>query len=156
MPEWTVHDKWAKQLGIPGAVSRFINLLIDKPQKNQEYMDFCNRSATIYRGGKPTKMNAGMVDHHDSGRNNPVLATIHLKFLRKKGNEYVMAWYLHQTLDYLKSWVNLSNEINPIPPIEDILTDKRIRKKIGDPQDPIVEAVRTFVVEHSGAILQDL
>ena len=58
MPEWIIHDKWAKRMDISEEVSSFVNLLIDFPQKDHEFLDFCetNNGATIYRRGKPTKM----------------------------------------------------------------------------------------------------
>lgn len=158
MPKWITHDKWARELGISSDVSRFVNLLIDEPQKNKEFLTFCNKNenATIYRRGKPTKSNVGMFDYHDSGRSNKALASNQLHFVSLKGENYVIAWYLHQVLDYIEWWVGDNSTINPVPPIDNILIDKRINKKIGDSQNPLLTTVVSFVKQHSEEILRDL
>ena len=101
-------------------------------------------------------MNIAAFDYHDSGRSSKAHREIQLEFLRQRGDEYVTAWYLHQILDYLKWWLDPSNKNDPVPPIEDILTDKRLQKKIGNLDDRVLYAVRSFVVIHSEAILSDL
>jgi len=40
MPEWKIHSKWAKKLGIPKEISNFVNCLIDSPEETREFMDF--------------------------------------------------------------------------------------------------------------------
>ncbi len=41
MPKWTIHDKWVNAMGVTGSVSSYVNSLIDFPERNKEYLDFC-------------------------------------------------------------------------------------------------------------------
>ena len=142
MPKWEIHDKWAEKAGISKEVSNFVNLLIDFPQKSQEFMDFCDTdpSARIRRRGRPTRMTIASEIKHDSGRRHKYIRETQLKFLSQKGGEYIKAWYLHQILDYIGWWVT----VELTPDIEDILQEKRLDKKIGSPQDQDLGIVLSF------------
>lgn len=156
MPEWEIHNKWAKRVGIAAGVSDFVNLLIDFPQKCQEFLDFCDREpdARIYTKGRPTHMTVASSIGHDSGRNKNYAREIQLSFLRRKGREYVKAWYLHHILDYIKWWVTEGTS-EPTLSVEAILQVKRLERKFGSSQDQELQNVRDFAVEHSAEILQD-
>lgn len=159
MPGWDLHNRWAARLGVPEHVSALVNLLIDFPERCHEYQDFCakNPSARVNRRGRPTQVTAGKLDFHDSGRRLPALRAAHLKFLGEKGSDHVKAWYLHHMLDYLKWWVDpRQGGLNTVPPIQDILTDRRLKKRIGNPQDPQLLTVKVFVTQNSESILGDL
>jgi hypothetical protein len=42
MPTWDIHDQWAQTMGISKSVSTYINRLIDFPEKDMDYLDFCS------------------------------------------------------------------------------------------------------------------
>jgi hypothetical protein len=156
MPEWKIHNKWAEKAGISKEVSGFVNLLIDFPQKCQEFLDFCDReqAARIYKGGKSTRMTILPLIRHNSARNKKYARKIQLEFLRQKGDEYIKAWYLHQILDYLKWWVT-EEPSEYVLSIEDILQAKRLDRQIGSPQDRELQNIKNFVMNHSEEILRD-
>lgn len=156
MPKWEIHNKWAERMGIPKEVSAFVNLLIDFPQKCQEFLDFCDRepAARIYSKGRPTHMTVGWFTGHDSGRHKKYARASQLKFLRQRGEYYVNAWYLHHILDYIKWWVT-EWPSEPIPNIEDILQAKGLKKMSGSPQEQELQNITNFVMNHSEQILQD-
>ena len=112
MPSWRVHERWAQRLGIPFNVANFVNRLIDKPSDVQEYIDFLSgqESAPSRRSGgrmKVVTLPLSMRERHNSGRKLKTYARLQLKFLSNKGLEYVKAWYLHHTLDYIESTPSL-------------------------------------------------
>ena len=156
MPKWEIHNKWAEQMGISKEVSDFINLVIDFPQKCQEFLDFCDREpdARIYSKGRPTRITIGQFMRHDSGRHYGYAKEVQLKFLRKKGDDYVKAWYLHHILDYMAWWVT-EGFSESTPSIEDILQAKRLEKLFGSSQEQELRNVKNFVMNHSAEILQD-
>ncbi len=156
MPKWEIHNKWAEQMGISKEVSVFINLIIDFPQKCQEFLDFCDRDpdAKIYSKGRPTHITIGQFMRHDSGRNKEYARKIQLKFLRQKGVEYIKAWYLHHILDYIKWWIT-ETPSESIPRIEDILQAKRLEKMFGSSAKQELQTITNFVTNHSEEILQD-
>ncbi len=159
IPTWKIHNKWANELGISNDVASFVNGLIDFPDKNQEYKDYCygNPETVILCGKKKTPTKTSIVDYdfHDSGRSNPHYRKLQIDFLTQKGQSYITAWYLHQILDYLTFWTigtQSANEIN----LKDILTDKKITQKIGDSKDPQLIRVVDFVFNNSESIICDL
>lgn len=117
MSEWEIHDKWAqkKESGISKEVSTYINNLIDALKEGttlpREYLDFVEKESR--RIAEQSKRNVGVIAElirsetlkHDSGRKKgrigKIAGEVQLKFLETKGREYVKAWYLHHTLDYL-------------------------------------------------------
>lgn len=56
MPEWIIHNKWTGRINISKEISNFVNLLIDFPEKCQEFQDFCNNEedTRVYRRNKVT------------------------------------------------------------------------------------------------------
>ena len=91
---------------------------------------------------------------HDSGRHYGYAREVQLKFLRKKGDDYVKAWYLHHILDYMAWWVT-EGFSESTPSIEDILQAKRLEKLFGSSQEQELRNVKNFVMNHSAEILQD-
>ena len=156
MPIWQIHNKWAKKAGISEEVSNFVNLLIDFPQKHQEFLDFCDREpdARIYIKGRPTRMSIGPSVRHDSARTKKYARNIQLKFLHPKGEGYIKAFYLHHILDCLEWWFAKSL-LESIPSIHDILSEKGLTKKIGSPQEEELQDIKSFVIKNSEEILRD-
>ncbi|CAD7774024.1 hypothetical protein AIOGIFDO_01503 [Candidatus Methanoperedenaceae archaeon GB37] len=155
MPEWKNHDKWAEKMGISKETSKFVNGLIDFPKNCQEFQDFCERdpSARIFTKGRPTRMTVASLITHDSGRSNKFYREIQLKFLSQKGSDHVKAYYLHQVLDYIEWWIKNYSEENLT--VENILQEKRLEKKIGDPINEELQSVVKFAIQNSEEILQD-
>jgi hypothetical protein len=156
MPNWRIHNKWAEKLAVGQEASELVNLLIDFPTKCQEYVTFCEtgNDARVFSKGKPTTMTSLLLERHDSARSRTVLRDVQLRFLRQKGAMYVRAWYLHQMLDYLEWWCR--NTLRQgCPAIKDILTPRRLVKKIGPLEDADLQCVRNFVVGHSEEVMFD-
>ncbi len=147
MPKWKIHNKWAEKLGIPKEISNFVNLLIDFPEENQEFMEFLDTEDKKPRTGKRkcvvTLPYRATVGKHDSGRRRKTAMHLQLRFLHLKGSEYVKAWYLHHILDYIES--------APILSVEEIL--KRIESKTESCQE--LEIIKSFVMSNSEEILQE-
>jgi len=112
--DWKDHDRWAAKIGISKEVARYVNNLIDAIKKGktlpQEYTDFVDRESKKEASSKKKVVAhfiGGTTLSHDSGRRNGregIIATdTQLKFLGDKGGDYIDAWYLHHTLDYLNN-----------------------------------------------------
>lgn len=120
--KWKKHDKWANKLGISNEVSRYVNNLIDAIRDDKtlppEYIDFVRKeSEKIGEQSKKGKRVIAMLIQretlkHDSGRRRKTIgrvsAKIQSRYMKKKGKDYVKAWYLHHALDYLegnRDWI---------------------------------------------------
>ncbi|PUA34286.1 MAG: hypothetical protein B9J98_00080 [Candidatus Terraquivivens tikiterensis] len=147
MPEWEIHNKWARRLGIPEKISNFVNSLVDFPEENQEFMEFLDTEDKKLCMGKRKHIvilpYRATVGKHDSGRRRKTAMYLQLRFLRQKGSEYVKAWYLHHILDYIKS--------APVLGIEEIL--KRVENKTESCKE--LEIVKNFVMSNSDEILEE-
>jgi len=156
MPEWKIHNKWARKLGIARDVSNFVNKLIDFPEKCDEYQAYCEEApdARIYSGGKPTKMTIASFTDHDSARSSDGVRKVQIDFMRSKGNDYLKAGYLHHVLDYLKWWAT-QWELE-LPTMEYILRKRKLEEKIGPINDIHLQKVKNFVINNSKEILNDL
>jgi hypothetical protein len=154
MPKWVIHNKWVVKLGINKETSRLVNLLVDFPDKCQEFLDFCEREpvARVYSRGRPTSMTVGQFVRHDGGRSDRATGETQLKFLYEKGEEYVKAYYLHHIMDYIEWWFK-NWEPRPIPDIENIL--KHLDKKASWFQGQEWLDVKAFVLGHCEQILDD-
>jgi hypothetical protein len=93
MPNWRIHEKWAKKWGIPDKIAEFVNRSIDygsnwlpdSPQKIEIHQRFQNQSA-LYR-------QLVLFYDKDSAR-----------------RYYVKACYLHYLLDYFKeTYIDITN-----------------------------------------------
>jgi len=135
MPKWEIHDKWAEKLGVPKEISNFANQLSDFPEQCQEFMEFCE-----CRGGE---IISHLVRICNFERIMKIPKYLQVVFLRQKGSEYLMAWYLHYTLDYLRMAPELSHE--------EILN--RIEARFEPCQE--LETIKKFVLENSVEILRD-
>lgn len=149
LPKWEIHNKWAEKLGVPVEISDFVNRLIDSPEEVQEFMEFCDREyekLKLHVGSRksvvtlPLKVSVGK---HDSGRKSKTATHLQLEFLRKKGSEYVKAWYLHHILDYMKSAPKLS--------VKEVL--KRVEEKTESCRE--LEIVKNFVMSRSEEISRE-
>ncbi len=156
MPKWKLHNKWAEKLGVREEIANFANLLIDFPQLCQEFIDFCEQEPTarIFKKGKATQMNVSSFTKHDSARNKIYDRRIQLEFLLSKGENYITAWYLHQILDYIKWWVEENPSKDKLT-VESILTERRLKRKIGNPDEKKLQIIKDFVIKHSEEILED-
>ncbi|MCM8822437.1 MAG: hypothetical protein NC831_06460 [Candidatus Omnitrophica bacterium] len=153
MPEWRIHDKWAKKMGISEDISNFVNNLIDFPRRCREFQEFCNRDlgARIFRGGRATHMNIGPIIEHDFGRRKRFARESQSGFLSQKGKDYLVAYYLHQILDYISWWCKNYTDVN----IEDILENKRVQKKIGPSNSSEIQNIKHFILKNAEEVLQD-
>ena len=156
MPEWKIHNKWAEKMRISKEASIFVNGLIDFPKDSQEFKGFCEKDpdARIFSGSRPTRGTIFSFIIHDLGRNKEYARRIQLKFLFQKGNDYIRAYYLHQILDYVDWWVRSYPEEDLTT--TDILEKKRLKKKIGDPENEELQFVVDFVNQNSEKILKDI
>ena len=156
MPEWEIHNKWAGRIGISNETSNFVNALIDFPKDCQEFKDFCEKDpdARIFISGRPTRGTIFSFITHDLGRNKEYARGIQLKFLSRKGDDYIRAYYLHQILDYIEWWVRNYPEEDLTT--TDILEEKRLKKKIGDPENEELQFAVDFVNNNLEEILQDI
>lgn len=91
---------------------------------------------------------------HDSGRHKEYARELQLKFLRKKGDGYVEAWYLHHILDYIKKRVT-EGYSQSTASIEDVLQGKRLEEMLGSPQEQELQNTKNFIMNHREEILQD-
>jgi len=118
---WSEHDKWALQMGIPPEVSREVNTVIDAVEQGKnipkEYKRVLRGCAEDWReeNAPNSKSSFDLVvsdysaREHDVERSSKtggdIAAEVHLCAMRKMGEEYVQAWYLHHHLDFLsESW----------------------------------------------------
>jgi len=126
MPEWRIHRKWARRLGIPDEISRDVDELIDFPKR------------WISKNGLPDDlldeeikylMNLGLFNDnslftHDWGRKRKWETDILLELVsRIYGEQGVKSAILHHALDYMK-------EVQYMPK-EEILTriENRLRSQ---------------------------
>jgi len=128
MPSWSIHNKWAEKIGISEKVSDFVNRLIDVPEECEE---FTEDQRKIYR------------IEHDSGRKRKTVMYVQLNSLRKKGSEFIKAWFLHHALDYVAA--------APILSIDEVM--KRLEERTE--RRPELEAIKDFVRKNSEGILRD-
>ena len=107
MAKWVVHGKWNSKFGLSKGISIYVNSLIDFPQKNLEFVNYAKAQGKSIMGssrGNIVDMIAGMAASHDSGRRKDKWEfglVFQLEFLKKKGEDFIKAWYLHQALDYI-------------------------------------------------------
>lgn len=118
MPEWRVHVKWSKKMGIPDDVAEYTNSIIDAkkledyPEDFAEYIDGVKYPQP--KGREPFSLADLLVMFrtHDFGKKGSIKREI-LPFFRRKGKDYAKAWYLHFILDYLvdlKDWMQNTGE----------------------------------------------
>ena len=107
MPNWSIHKKWDLELGIPSKVSDYIQKAIDSKgpsDKNiimpKDFVKHCEEKKIIWSGHKDLAIVDLAYNLHDRARDKVIQAE-DLKFLLKKGTDYVKAYYLHFILDYL-------------------------------------------------------
>jgi len=149
MPEWKMHEFWAKKMDIPSSVSNYVSKLIDFPREaDDEFTLFCKRH---YPCPLPAPHDSilGFMGH-DGGRANKAIREAQLKYLQPKGRDYVMAYYLHQFLDYIEWWDSVRKKEESM---EGILSEERIERKIGSLEDQNLQGVRDFVMGHLEAII---
>lgn len=123
-------------MGVPCEISDFVNHLSDFPEECQEFMEFCEREGS--------ELILELVRIHDFRRIMKIPKYLQIVFLRrKKGSEYVKAWYLHYVLDYIR--------------MAPALTSEEILKRTEDRFEPCqeLEILKEFVMDNSGEILQD-
>jgi len=153
MPSWELHDRWAKRVGLSAETSEFVNTMIDFPQKCSEFIDFCDRHGRIFRRGRPTEMSVAPFVKHDQARTNPWVRQLQVEFLDTKGDQYVTAFYLHQILDYVLWWTESAEK--QWLPMEAILSEERLREKVGDPGDERLQRVLKVVRKRWHQLIAD-
>lgn len=98
MPNWEVHVKWAKELGIDEKIASFINKLIDTPEevlKNDP-----TELGNIYRTN-PEQFKQ-IIGSHDWGRRSKAIISILRAYCKYRfSDEGVYAAELHHILDYI-------------------------------------------------------
>lgn len=128
IPSWNIHNKWAKKMRISQDVSNYVSTLVDFPQKCQE---FSEHQRNIYR------------IEHDSGSKRKTVMYLQLSLLRKKGAEFVKAWFLHHALDYI--------ERAPILTIGEVM--ERLERRTET--CPELKAVKDLIESNSQDALRD-
>ncbi|MEM0202939.1 MAG: hypothetical protein QXO16_00415 [Archaeoglobaceae archaeon] len=148
MPAWEIHNKWAEKIGISTDVSNYVNRMIDFPEQDPEFLRFCDDwDKEVLQSKRRRNVVCipitEVVGKHDVSRQRKTAAYIQLEFLRRKGKEYVRAWYLHHALDYI--------ERAPLLTVEEVL--ERLEKRTQP--DPELEEVKRFVKDNSREILKN-
>ena len=150
MPEWRIHRKWARRLGIPDEISRDVDELIDFPKrwisKNSLPDDLLDEEIRYL-------MNLGLFNNdslftHDWGRKRKWETDILLELVsRIYGEQGVKSAILHHALDYMK-------EVQYMPK-EEILT--RIENRLRSPGylNELFEVLR-FIDENFEEIQRDI
>lgn len=113
----------------------FVNQLSDFPDKNQEFILFCERAGE--------EIIIQLAKKHDFKTIMKIPKYLQIRFLREKGSEYVKAWYLHYVMDYIR--------------MAPALTAEEVLKRTEDRFEhcPELEAVKEFVIENADAIVYD-
>jgi hypothetical protein len=135
MPTWEVHNKWAEKLGLPEEITKVVNHLSDFPDKNREFMEFCERKGEVIL--------LPLVWSHDFDTIMKIPKYLQLAFVRHKGGDYVTAWYLHYALDYIRMAPSLT--------AEEVLTRTEERFGLCDE----LERINQFVRENEKAVVSD-
>lgn len=163
MPSWDIHKRWDSKFGIPLKVSDYIVKAIDSKgpfdkaiPMPQDFSKHTLERKIPRSGGKDFAIGDIYANLHDRARSGFVQKE-DLKFLLKKGEEYVRAYYLHFMLDYLnhqsiREWMNVTGDS-----IEDCI-DKYERNKavyIPKTQEALTE-VMDFLKSHAQEVKQDL
>jgi len=114
--EWNDHCTWAKRLDIHPQSADYVNRLVDMSDEADLPEDYLLAIPGIAadvadeRGARRGNSALGRVlaeacKSHDAGRRKNTRASLaaecNRRFLRRKGEDYVLAWYLHHHLDYL-------------------------------------------------------
>jgi len=135
MPKWEIHDKWAERMGLASEVSNFVNHLSDFPEESLEFRAFCEHEGV--------EIILQLVRVRDFRMIMKIPKYLQVEYLRRKGSEYVIAWYLHYVLDYIK----MAPALTP----EDVIN--RTEDKFGTCQE--LELIKKFVLDNAEEILQD-
>ncbi|KAF5437713.1 hypothetical protein C5S35_02665, partial [Candidatus Methanophagaceae archaeon] len=109
--------------------------LSDFPDQSQEFIAFCEQDGV--------ELLLQLLKVRDFKLIMKIPKYLQLEFLRRKGSEYVKAWYLHYVLDYIK----MAPALTP----EDVIN--RTEAKFGTSEE--LETVRDFVQANAEEILQD-
>ena len=124
--EWEAHDRWASMFGISGEVSREVNEIIDAVRQGEkvssEYERHLEDCSSLVITDRPRRGNSALdlvvTDYakrrHDVSRGSKtrdkLAAKVHKCAMRRMGDEYLKAWYLHHTLDYFSENASPDNE----------------------------------------------
>jgi hypothetical protein len=151
--EWANHRRWARKFGIQDTVADYVNIIIDVSDENRfpdGYLQNIKRCASDIAAERGSESgNSGLslviveqVKKHDAGRRQTtrgaLAAECILRYLEQKGEEYLMAWYLHHHLDYLHGQQSAESDLQNLisgyenkypsahsPVIEQFLLDNR-------------------------------
>lgn len=137
MPTWEIHDKWAvAKMGLSCEVTNFVNHLSDFPEQSHEFMAFCERDGV--------EILLQLLKVRDFKLIMKIPKYLQIEFLRfRKSRDYVIAWYLHYVLDYVKMAPALTPEA----------VINRTEEKFGT--SPELEVVKEFVRGNAEEILRD-
>jgi hypothetical protein len=135
MPQWKIHNKWAAKMGLTREIVDFVNHLSDFPEKSPEFIQFCERESE--------EIILQLVRTHDFSMIMKIPKYLQILFMRKKGSEYVQAWYLHYVLDYIR--------MAPAVTVEEIL--KRTADRFEHCQE--LETIKNFMLENADEIVYD-
>ena len=115
MPEWKIHMKWSKKMGIPDNIAGYTNRIIDAKKLEDYPEDFAKYINKVEFSRPKGRMPFSVADllvtfgTHDVRKMKREV----LPFFQRKGDAYVKAWYLHMVLDYLvklKDWMKNTGE----------------------------------------------
>lgn len=131
--DWESHDRWAKKLDISQEVSRYVNRIVDENKRAKlpdDYKKAVNRWAenkAAKDGAKKGNSALHLVikrdikETHDKGAGTKTADTMAhsatVNLLKQKGDDYLVAYYLHHHLDYLSENRNSGKDISQL--IED-------------------------------------
>ncbi len=135
MPNKKIHDKWSAKMELTSEVSNLVNHLSDFPDQSPEFIAFCEQDGV--------ELLLQLLKVREFKLIMKIPKYLQIEFLRRKGSEYVKAWYLHYVLDYIK----MAPALTP----EDVIN--RTETKFGTCVE--LETVRDFVQANAEEILQD-
>ena len=163
MPKWDIHKKWDSKVGVSPEVSDYIVKAIDSkgPSDKKIRMPEDFRRHTLDRKIPLAKRSnisiADMYsDLHDRAKSRFVQEE-DLRFLLKKGEEYIKAYYLHHVLDYLdhssiRDWIKVTGSS-----VEDCIGKyvKNMSVSILETQETLAEVI-DFLKGHAQELKRDL
>ena len=122
-------------MGLSREIVEFVNHLSDFPDQSQEFREFCVRDGEV--------IILNLVRAHDFEMIMKIPKYLQLAFVRRKGSDYVTAWYLHYVLDYLR--------MAPDFRADEVL--KRTEARFGACEE--LERIKKFVKENAEEIVRD-
>ena len=159
--DWESHDRWAEKFGISREVSRYVNRIIDKDDRDElpaNYREWINKwterkaekdGAKHGNSALHLKLKRDIKEKHDKGAGTKTADTMAgeatTQFLQQKGEDYLAAYYLHHHLDYLSENRNTGKTLQQLTEEHRNSGSKPFNSKTAD-----------FLLKHSDKLRDEL